>query len=132
MLAFLSLIPMLLLIILNSLFVQDIYTFNSYAKTLVNVIILIYSGILFFQLLRNMDKKGEYPNRRLLEIINTAVLLYYSGSLFVFMFSNYYLSHGDGLPLVFWIFNVVLNLIFQILILIAIWKASLQMNYSSS
>lgn len=106
-------------IILNSLFYQNIYGFNSIAKTFVQVIVIIYSVLYFYHLtedqsLSNLKKKGW-------RLINSAMMIYYSGSLFVFMFGQITLNNSD-VYMVFWVFNAVLNLVFQIMILWGISK----------
>jgi hypothetical protein len=108
------------LIVLNSLFLQSIYGFNSYAKTLVNVILIGLSTLLFNQLLHT--KTENQPQTRAKGLINSSVLFYYSGSLLIFMFSDYFFNNS-GVHTGFWVFNVLINLIFQVLILIAVWIA---------
>lgn len=107
-----------LLIVLNSIFLQNIYGFNSYAKTLVNVILIGLSILLLYQLLHSENEAGH----RALGLINSSVLFYYSGSLLIFMFSDYFFRNA-GVPSGFWVFNVLINLVFQVLILRAIWIA---------
>lgn len=102
-----------LLLILNSIFLQSIYKYNTHATTLVQVILIAYSVSFMFQL-------TEKPSS--LNLLNAAVLISNSGSLFVFMFGNVLLA--DEFDTLFWEINLILNLLFQILILISIWKAS--------
>lgn len=119
-----------LLIVGNSAFLQSIYGFNSYAKTLTQVIIIIYSVLYFYTLsdevsLNNLEQKS-------LRLINSAIIVYYSGSLFIFMFSNYFLKKQIELHQGFWAFNALLNLVFQFLVLYGIWKVAFrQMKFSS-
>ncbi len=108
-----------LLIILNSVFLQNIDGFNSNAKTFVQVIIIINAIIFFYQ--NSIESEAEDHTIRL---VNSAILIYYSGSLFIFMFSDYFQRLGEGIHINFWVFNALLNLIFQILILIAIWRTT--------
>lgn len=107
-------------IILNSIFLQPIWGFNSYAKTPVQFIIIAYSLYYFFTTNLLDTKRSIKEKSRLL--VNSAILIYYSGSLFIFMFSDYFLKYGDGLAIEFWKFNLILNLIFQLIIFIAIWR----------
>ena len=111
-----------ILILLNSIFLQSIYVYNSNAKSLIQLLLIVYSLLFFFQ----SSTKFEQASRELqsIKLINSAILVYYSGSLFVFMFSEYFQRLGDGIPQGFWIFNALLNLIFQVLILIAIWQVT--------
>lgn len=104
------------LIILNSVFLQSIFAYNSYAKTIVQVLLISYSVGYMFQLKEKGDESGS------LNLANAAILLFYSGSLFVFMFGNVVLPpEYDN---IFWEINLLLNLLFQVLILVSLWKAS--------
>lgn len=117
------------LVLINSIFIQEITGFNSNAKTLVNVLLISYSVIFLYQLLHltNVERKKH----RFSGLINSAVLIYYSGSLMIFMFSNYLYQYLED-DSAFWVFNVLLNLLFQILIFIALWKVFRNKTSSSS
>lgn len=108
-----------ILIVLNSIFLQDIAGFNSNAKTFVQIIIITNAILFFYQ-----NSSELRATNSSIKLINSAILIYYSGSLFIFMFSNYFLSRGIRIHQGFWIFNALLNLIFQILVLIAIWRVT--------
>ncbi len=104
-----------ILIILNSIFLQNIYTFNSNAKTLTQVIYICYALTYFFNV--TLEKT---PIIKFLNSINAAILLYYAGSLFIFMFSNVFFSLSKE-HIVFWVVNALLYLIFQLWVFIALW-----------
>ncbi len=109
-----------LLIVLNSLSLQNIFGFNSYAKTCVQLSIITYAVLYFYNLVENHSfTSGESKGLR---IINSAILIYYSGSLFIFMYGEFSLVNVDGY-VVFWAFNAILNFVFQLLILLGLWKA---------
>lgn len=110
-----------LLIIFNSAFLQSIFVFNSYAKTLVQVILILYSIAFFFHLPESSD--FSQPDGWSLRMINSAILIYYCGSLFIFMFSNVFIEKAliyNG----FWIFNALLNLLFHVLVLTSLWRVA--------
>ena len=107
------------LMLLNSAFLQSIYEFNSYAKTLVQVIIITYCVLYFYNLSNEVDHTDSF--QRSLRLINSALIVYYSGSLFIFMFSNLFLSNAVRMPSGLWLFNALLYLVFQLLILISVW-----------
>ncbi len=104
------------LIVLNSLFLQDIFSYNSYAKTLVNTLLIAYALIYFFGMLGKTEVDEPFL------WVNSAVLIQYTASLFVFMFSN--VSVSDTIFNLIWDMNMVINFLFQILIFIAIWKVA--------
>ena len=108
----------LILIIGNSIFLQSIFTFNSYAKTISQVIIMFYAISYYFSLLHK-----NTPSSPLLNLINAAILIYYAGSFFIFMFSNVLLqTQSTEILKMFFDFNILLYLIFQLLVFFAGWR----------
>lgn len=118
-----------IIIILNTIFLQEITGFNSYAKTLVQCILIGYALFYFVKIDARIEERNIKEKARL--IANSAILIYYSGSLFIFMFSDFFSRYSDGLPSYFWLFNVILNLIFQLIILSAIWMIFKNKKYIS-
>ncbi len=118
-----------LLIILNSLFVQSIFGFNSIAKTFVQVVIISLAILYFYNLTENQSFSP--PIRKSLRLINSAIIVYYSGSLFIFMCGQISFESLEKYR-IFWAFNAVFNLIFQALILWGIWKVVFRKATSSS
>ena len=113
------------LIISNSLFVQSIFGFNSYAKTLVQLILIGYALYSFFE-----SGLSQTKQEKDLMWVHSAVLIYYSGSLFIFLFSDYFLRFGEGMPKEFWMVNAFLNLIFHVLVLSSICKLWVRRRFS--
>ena len=109
-----------ILVIANSIFLQSIYGFNSYAKSLVQLILISYAVIYIYSFSLKLESINQQTHA--IRRINAAVLIYYSSSLFIFLFSNMFLINDIKIHKGFWVVNAGLNLIFQILILIAIWK----------
>lgn len=109
----------LLVIVFNSLFVQGLLTFNSYAKTLAQLMVIFYASSYAFNFL--LDDGPDTPEKKLLRQVNAAVLVYYCGSLFIFMFSKFRGDKADYQLL--WNVNIVLNLFFQILVFISLCQA---------
>ena len=113
----------LVLVVLNSIFIQHLFEFNSYAKTLVQLVIILCALDYAFRFSEQAEMETQM--NRSLRLINAAVLLYYCGSLFVFMSSQFELQTGGALQIL-WDINTVLNLIFQMIVLFAIWKVVFQ------
>lgn len=115
------------LVVINSIFLQSIYTFNSNAKTLTQLIIMGYAIAYYFLQLNN-----RIETNRILNILNAAILIYYAGSFFIFMFSNVLLSNLDqDTQAIFWFFNAILYLGFQVLVLFAGWQHFFKTTKSS-
>jgi hypothetical protein len=120
----------LTLVVCNTVFLQSIFEFNSYAKTLVQFLIILYALDYSFRF--SEREAATSPTERQLRLVNAAVLVYYCGSLFIFMSNHFALRMGNAIKIL-WDINSVLNLIFQIVVLVALWKVvSLHQKSSSS
>ena len=104
------------LIVLNSIFLEKILTYNSFARSFIQALVISFSVGYIFQLKKHSPESGA------LNVMNAAMLLVNAGSLFIFMFGNVLLKNEYSN--LFWDINTILNLIFQILIIISIWMAS--------
>lgn len=121
----------MVLLVLNSVYLEPLTSFNSNAKTLTQIILISYAIYYFFISFGKIDLAQPY--HRAMSFINFAVILYFSGSLFIFMFSKLLVNnevarvrqHG------FWAIHAMLYLIFQVLILYSLWKVAFRkMKYS--
>lgn len=110
-----------ILIIGNSFFFQSIFGFNAIAKTAVQITIISYAVLYFYHLTETQPFSRDIEKS--LRLINSAIIVYYSGSLFIFMCSQISFDNSE-LYEFFWAFNAVLNLIFQLLILWGIWRVT--------
>jgi hypothetical protein len=108
------------LVVANTLFLQSIYSFNSYAKTLVQFLVILYSIEFAFTLSERNEVAAK--NRQGLGLVNFAILFYYCGSLFIFFFSVIAEKMQEHYQILFDI-NVLLIVIFYALILFGLWKA---------
>ncbi len=108
----------LVLVVFNTLFLQGLDQFNSYAITLVLVVVILLAlDFAFnFSVVSGVNKELA----KILQRINASVLLYYCGSLFVFMFSGYAARTWANGYNVLWNINVVLNCIFYLVVLLGI------------
>ena len=109
-------------IILNTLYFEEINTFNTNAKVLVLFLILFFATNFFYN--RSKKLMEVDVHEKAVRLINSALLLYYSGSFFVYLFykftQNNKLFYSDKVL----IFNASLYLIFTIIILIAILQVA--------
>lgn len=118
----------LALVVLNTAFLQGIFEYNSYAKTLVQVLIILYAMDFAFRISERDDPEPYLT--RMLRLVNSAILIYYCGSLFVFMSSQFEVEMKGGIHLL-WQFNKVLNLIFHLIVFTALWKVVFKRPKSS-
>ena len=83
-------IVFLIFIVLNSLFVQTLFTFNSYALTLESIIVIILSLSTFMLLLNDIVKEKTKQNIKSINWINSGLFIYFSSSLLIFYFGDFF------------------------------------------
>lgn len=113
-----------LLIIGNSVFLEPLNSFNSNAKTLVQIALISYGVYYLFEAFGKTDLSE--PTQRSIVLINFAVILYYSGSLFIFMFSKFLAGQhvAESWQRILWIINALLVGLFQVLIFFGLWPVA--------
>ena len=118
------------LIIANTIFFEPLHGFNSNAKTTVQFILITYAIYYFFDVFGKIDLTK--PLLRSLSFINFAVILYYSSSLFIFMFPKMLIGIGMTRQEInaLWAINSLLAFIFQSLILISLWTVAFRKTKS--
>jgi hypothetical protein len=109
-----------LLVIVNSIWIQPIRTYNSFSYTLVNLLIIVYCLMLLFRLF-NQAVQPDYLHSFYFTV-SAALFVYLSGSIFIFMFGSYLEKIEFTSQSTLWIFNALLNLTYQIAILIIWWR----------
>ncbi|HAS43337.1 MAG TPA: hypothetical protein DCS93_22850 [Microscillaceae bacterium] len=106
--------------IINSLFIQSIYTFNTHNRPLSNLLLIVFAISYYYKLLKEL--KIRYLERNPMFWINTGILIYYSGSLFLFIFSNYIIKTRESWLLV-WHIHSILNIFINIFYTIGLWHS---------
>jgi hypothetical protein len=105
---------------LNSLFIQDLKTFNTYARSLEGVLVIVLSLLWFYQTLIEMKikKLEEEP----VFWVNAGFLLYFSGNVLLFAFSNYIMNINNSLNSYIWAFHALFSILVYLLIAVGLWK----------
>lgn len=87
-------------------------------------LLMIYSILAFFRLVQN----PVYENILAAPLFwfNTGILTYFSGNLFLFVFSNYVETHFAKLAPALWGIHSALNIVFYLLITLGFWKTKAQ------
>ncbi len=122
-------------IVLNSIFLEPIYTFNSNAKVLTQAVFIGCVILYLFESFGKIDfSQSRYQG---ILLICFALLLYHAGSLLIFSFAQYFPHRllpsgkpsGSAVSFQgFWVVNAILNLIFQLLAAFAFAKAGFRSN----
>lgn len=106
------------LVILNTLYIEPINTFNTNAKVLVLFIIIMFAALFFYERAKVLMKVDV--NEKAIRLINSALLVYYSGSFFMFLMYKFMQENKQFYTKNILIFNSGLYLLFTIVMLIAI------------
>lgn len=115
----------LLFSIFNSLFIQPIFTFNSYALTAESLLIVIVALFTFNFLLNRMVKESVGPDIISLTWINSGLFIYYSSNLLIFYFGAI-IMHKLSIELsrYSWILHSFFSIVMYTCFLIGLWKRS--------
>lgn len=109
----------LLLCVVNVLFFQNLFTFNSYTKTL-EAIIIVFLALAYFK--KNLDETAVSTSpQNPVVYINSGVLIYFSGSLIIFVIENLSISNITFWKVV-WTLHASLLMIMYQLFAVALWK----------
>ena len=106
---------------LNSAFLQDTKTFNTYARSLEGILVILLCLAWCYRTLREMKIKRLEQDP--VFWVNTGFLLYFSGNVLLFAFSNYIININQALNLYIWAFHALFSILVYFFISIGLWKA---------
>lgn len=105
---------------LNSIFIQPVYTFNSYSRFVECIFIIFYSISYFAE--NNAVTLAENPDKKSVFWINSGILIYFAGCFCTFVLSNYLLTTSKAANLYVWSYHTLLLGIYYCFISIGLWK----------
>lgn len=108
------------LVVLNSVFLQPLFSYNTYARSLEGVLVIALSLLGYYKLL------AELPTKRLDQSpifwINTGLLLYFAGNLFFFILGNALLKEpNQSFSLMAWGLSTLLMVLMHLFISVGLW-----------
>ena len=103
------------IIIANSVFIQSIYTFNSYSKPLVDLYIMVCSVILFITLIK--DRKHNRQELKPSVSFTASTYLSSSISFVIFLFGNVIMSFGSQSKVIGLIWNLRVGINYLVIII---------------
>ena len=102
----------------NLLFIQK-SAINTYTLILNSILVIIFSLYYFYWLLRVL------PTAQLQRLpmfwLNSAHIIYFSGNLFLFVFTSYLVNVLNNNLLVYWTIHNILGIIEGFMIIVALW-----------
>jgi len=104
----------------NYLLIQTPEILNSYTTYVAAVFMILVSGRYLYRLLQDMPV--EHVQDLPLFWISFAVLTYFAGTIFLFLFTNYLIARQLELSQSIWVLHNILNIAKNLLLSIAIWR----------
>jgi hypothetical protein len=101
--------------------IEDFFIVSSYLDTFITLFILFFTIIWFRKLILDASIENLLENSTFYFI--SGFILYYFGTLFLFLISNYLYKFDDLSLQSYWVVNIILNLILRILLIVGLWKA---------
>lgn len=103
----------------NTLFLQSVEQNNTYIKIVEALVLIGFSLAYFYKLAKEM--KVLHLERHPFFWVNTAVLIYFSSNLFVFIYSNYLLLYSQQLGIRIWFIHALFFILFNTILTLALW-----------
>ncbi|HWY38714.1 MAG TPA: hypothetical protein VNY73_09160, partial [Bacteroidia bacterium] len=113
-------IVIFLAVALFDLYKNGLSAMDDMSLTFASIVLMLYSLFTFYHIMQNPVQLNILSDP--LFWFNTAVLIYFSGCLFLFLFSSYILTYSPKARYELWGINSVLNIIFNSLTATGFWK----------
>ena len=113
-------VAFVLFAISDSLFIENLYTFNTFSRSVEALIFIFFAMCWFIKIVSSPIT--EDPSRNSIIFINSGLLLYFGGSIVLFSFRNFITLMALHLRLNIWSIHTLLAVILYILITIGLWK----------
>lgn len=109
----------------NTLFVQSLFIFNSYALVVEAVLLIILSLFTFLFFLNDTVRDKGMPDRNSHAWINSGIFVYHLSSLLIYYFSNVTIFGATAAIRKYpWIFHSFFSIVMYCCFLIGLWKRS--------
>lgn len=110
--------------LINFIFIQNIHVFNSYARPVEAILLIVFSLVYFY--IRTLDSNPVTWHTQPVTWIVIGILIYFSSSLVQFSFSNVVSSLADrNIKLFIWAMHATLVLIMYLLFAVGFSKCRL-------
>lgn len=113
-----TLLVFLLFAVASAIWIDGLFNFNSHARSFEAVIIIFFCLSYFYQRLKQLDLENLESDP--LFWVSTGSLVYFSGSLIMFIISNYVASNQE-MSFSMWAIHAILNTFNNIFFMIALW-----------
>lgn len=112
--------------LLNLLYLEDLSTFNSNQRYMEGILVIALFIVYLFQLMSR--PKQEYLENHPFFILTVGFLIYFLGTLFLFLFSKEILSQSENS---YWALHGILNIFLNIIYTVVLWKGRILLTITS-
>ncbi len=105
--------------VINALFIQSIYEFNTIARAVESFLLILLALLFFYKVFQESTVKRleRYP----MFWISSGILVYFCGSFFLFIFSNYILGQSGDMLHAYWGIHSTLNIVLNLFFAMGLW-----------
>ncbi|TYP77024.1 hypothetical protein [Aquimarina intermedia] len=107
------------LAVLNTIFFQSIYVFNSNITTLLSILVILFSLSFFYITLKDVEYTALEKNPMFW--INSGFLIYFSSNLILFFINNYLFEKSTEASFLIWGLHAIVNIVLIMFYTIAVW-----------
>jgi hypothetical protein len=107
---------------INTIFIQSIYAFNSYALTVESVLVIILALFTFIFFLNDIVKETGIRDIKSLNWINYGLFIYYSSCLLIFYSGAIISQFSTNLNQYTWIYHSFFSIVMYTCFLVGLWK----------
>ncbi|MDB5211016.1 MAG: hypothetical protein JWQ30_1843 [Sediminibacterium sp.] len=118
-----TIVIFLLFTLVNSLFFQTIFTFNSYALVLECILIIILSLSTYIFFINDIAMESRIENITSINWINSGLFIYNTSSLVIFYFGDYFTRHfPEYINRYTWVLHSFFSMVMYTFFYIGLWK----------
>jgi len=104
--------------LLDAFWLNNLYSFNNYSRPVASLFLIFFALCFFYKTLKEL--KIQSLEREPLFWLSMGMLIYFSCSLFVFLFTNYVKTSNEALFTI-WNINAIFNIILNLSYAVALW-----------
>lgn len=112
-----------LLAILNAIFLQNIFSFNTNVRSMESILVIALSLLAFYKIINELDTRD--PTQQPVFWIGAGFLVYFAGNLVVFSLSNYFSKNNHLLSVSYGI-HAILMVILHCFFSVGLWKTKVR------
>lgn len=102
----------------------DFLDINAYFNLLQTIIVIVFSVLWFRSIFLNLEL-DSFTKSPMFYFVS-GLILYYSGTVFLFLLSNFIFTMDKSNFQSFWMLNIFLNFVLRTLLIIGVWKGKVK------